>query len=207
MKGKPLSRWIYLIYLLALALLAILACSTYPDLTEGPVNTLGFLGFWITLYGLIIAILEIARTGSVSRQIARAAQAAHNTLKNQIEHGETEACQELINLALQDLTKKKAVSVIIIARIKQVYISRFSKGDAPDLYQDNLDMLDSYEHVAQSRGRRTGPNPMYDTSQYPSANAAASEHPHKLTIDALKRMQNDLLAHTVAKHDYVGEPA
>ncbi|AHD17198.1 hypothetical protein C163_06800 [Pseudomonas sp. FGI182] len=169
-------------------------------------NTLGFLGFWITLYGLIVAILEIARTGSVTSQVARAAEASHNKLKQQIEHGETEACQELINLVLEDLIKKKAVSTIIITRIKQVYISRFSKGNAPERYHDNLEILDSYEHVAQSRGKKTGPNPMYDTSQYPKANVAASEHPHKFTIDALKRMQNDLLAHSVAKHDYVGEP-
>lgn len=31
--------------------------------------------------------------------------------------------------------------------------------------------------------------------------------PYRLTIDTLKRMQNDLLMHTASKNEYLGDPA
>lgn len=204
MKGKLASRWMYLVILLLLAVGALLSGNGYPTLLENAVNTFGFLGFWITLYGLIVAIFEIARNGSVAAQMALAAEASHNSLKREIEYHDIHGCVEMINLALSDLDKKKAVSAVSITRIKQGYISTFSKAGKSESYDNNLEVLNSYEHITQSRASRAKANPNYDTGQYPSAKVGRADHPYKLTIDTLKRIQDEILTHLASRHEYIG---
>lgn len=207
MKGNPLSRLVYIAILVLLTAGALFTAHKYPALHDTDVNTLGFLGFWLTLYGLIVAICEIVRNGSVAHQMARVAEASHNRLKRQMEHHEVQACIEIINSALSDLYNKKAVSVIFITRIKQGYISSFSKAGIPDRYRENLNILNSYEHLVQSRVLKTKTNPNYAGSQYPKPNPGAPDNPYRLTIDTLKRMQDDLLMHSASKNEYIGDPA
>ncbi|MBX8552302.1 hypothetical protein K5D68_22105 [Pseudomonas cichorii] len=205
MKGKPLSRWVYLFIFLLLLVIAMCAGLKYPTLLENAVNTFGFLGFWITLFGLTVTIFEVLRTGSVASQMARVAEMSHNRLKRQIESHETQACLEIINSALSDLHNKKAVSVIFITRIKQGYISFFSKDRTPKRYGENLDILNSYEHIAQSRINRANANPKYPANQSQNVKLDVADHPYKLTIDTLKRMQDDILTHTALKNEYIGD--
>lgn len=206
MKGKPLSRWVYLFFLVALVAIALAVAHFHPVLHTGAVNTLGFIGFWLTLYGLIVAIFEIARTGSVTHQMAHVAEASHNRLKRQMQHHEIQACLEIINAAVNDLNSKKAVPVIFIARIKQGYISSFSTHGTPERYKENLDILNSYEHVIQSRPRKAQANPNYAASQSSEVGVEATNSSYRMTIDTLKRMQDDLLTHSAAKHEYIGDP-
>lgn len=205
MKGKLSSRWMYLLILSLLVVGAFLSGNGYPTLLENAVNTFGFLGFWITLYGLIVAIFEIARTGSVANQMALAAEASHNSLKRQIEYHDIHGCVEMINLALNDLDKKKAVSVVSITRIKQGYISTFSKAGKSGSYDTNLKVLNSYEYVTQSRVNKAKANPNYATSQYPAAKLGSADHPYKLTIDTLKKIQDEILTHLASRHEYIGD--
>lgn len=202
MKGNLLSRWMYLLILVVLLLGAFCSGYSYPALLENAVNFFGFLGFWITLYGLIVAIFEIARTGSVAAQMALAAEASHNSLRRQVEFHDVHGYIEMINVVLSDLDKKKAVTAVSMTRIKQCYISIFSKVEKSDNYEANLKVLNSYEYVAQSRGKAKA-NPNYDASQHPAANTA-NVHPYKLTIDALKQMQDKILAYLASKHEYTG---
>lgn len=204
MKGILSGRWMYLVILLPLLVVAFVSSSNYPTLLENAVNAFGFIGFWITLYGLIVAILEIARTGSVTNKMALAAEASHNSLKRQIEYHDIHGCVEMINLALGDLDKKKAVQIIIITRIKQGYISAFSKVGMSDRYETNLKILNSYEHVAQSRSDKTKANPKYATSQYPNSKLDSGEHPYKLTIETLKLIQDEILTHLASRNEYIG---
>jgi hypothetical protein len=204
MKGKLSSRWMYLVILSLLVIGALLSGNGYPTLIENAVNTFGFLGFWITLYGLIVAIFEIARTGSVANQMALAAETSHNSLKRQIEYHDIHGCVEMINLALSDLEKKKAVSVVSITRIKQGYISTFSKSGKSESYDNNLKVLNSYEHITQSRANKGKANPKYATGQYPLLKGSSADHPYKLTIDTLKKIQDEILTHLASRHDYIG---
>ncbi len=202
MKGNLLSRWMYLLILVVLLLGAFYSGYSYPVLLESAVNFFGFLGFWITLYGLIVAIFEIARTGSVATQMALAAEASHNSLRRQVEFHDVHGYIEMINVVLSDLDKKKAVTAVSMARIKQCYIAIFSKVEKSDNYEDNLKVLNSYEYVAQSRNKAKA-NPNYDASQHPAVNTV-NVHPYKLTIDALKQMQDEILAYLASKHEYTG---
>lgn len=204
MKGTLSSRWMYLIVLALLLVGAYMYSDKYPVLLENAVNAFGFLGFWITLYGLIVAIFEIVRTGSVARQMALAAEASHNSLKRQVEYHDIHGCVEMINVALSDLDKKKAVSVVSITRIKQGYISTFSQSGKSDLFEGNLQVLNSYEHVTQSRANRAKANPNYTTTQYPVIKAGSADHPYKLTIDTLKRIQDEILTHLASRNEYIG---
>lgn len=205
MKGKLSSRWMYLLILSLLVVGAFLSGNYYPTLLENAVNTLGFLGFWITLYGLIVAIFEIARNGSVANKMALAAEASHNSLKRQIEYHDIHGCVEMINLALSDLDKKKAVPVVSITRIKQGYISAFSKTGKSGSYDANLKVLNSYVHVTQSRANKEKANPNYATGQYPAAKVSIADHPYKLTIETLKTIQDEILTHLASRHEYIGD--
>jgi hypothetical protein len=136
--------------------------------------------------------------------MARVAEASHNRLKRQIEYQEIQACLEIINSALSDLNGKKAVSVIFITRIKQGYISSFSKRGTPERYDENLKVLNSYEYVTQSRINKAKANPNYSASQYPGVQLNESDHPFKLTIETLKRMQDEILTYSASKNEYIG---
>lgn len=206
MKVNTLSRWIYLFIFLLLILLACIVGNFYPKLIEGPVNTLGFLGFWATSYGIVIAIFEIVRTGSIAAQMSCVAEDAHNRLKRKVEYGEMQACLEIINLALHDLQSKKAVPVILISRIKQVYISHFSKERLSKNYSDNLNLLNSYEHIATTRGsKKVQANPDYSVGDEVSEPSLNNDHPYKLTIDTLKRMHDEISTHFASKNYTLGD--
>jgi len=205
MKLKLLNRWIYLVILLLLLLGAFVIGNIYPSLLENPVNTLGFLGFWITLYGIVIAIFEIVRTGSIANQMAVVAKDSHNKLKRQIELQEIQDCIEMINSTLSDLQNRKAISIIFMTRIKKGYISIFSKKEIPEFYQTNLNILNSYEHVTQSRNDKVKANPKYIAIQGTQTLSDISTHPYKLTIETLKRMMDEILTHTASKNEYIGD--
>ncbi|VVN10232.1 hypothetical protein PS664_03761 [Pseudomonas fluorescens] len=202
MKGNLLNRWMYLLIFFVLLVGAICFGFSYPALLENAVNFFGFLGFWITLYGLIVAILEIVRTGSVATQMALAAEVSHNSLRRQVEFHDAQGYIEMINEVLTDLDKKKAVKAASMARIKQCYIAIFLKVERSNNYDDNLKVLNDYEYVAGSRNKAKA-NPNYDASQHPAANTAAV-HPYKLTIDALKQIQDEILEYLASKHEYTG---
>lgn len=206
MKVELFNRWIYIVILLLLALGAFIIGNNYPPLIENPVNTLGFLGFWITLYGIVIAIFEIVRTGSIANQMAVVAENSHNKLKRQIELQEIQDCIEMINLTLSDLQKRKAISVIFMTRIKKGYISIFAKHEIPEVYQKNLNILNSYEYVTQTRTDKTKANPKYAINQEQQAKSEGGDHPYKLTIETLKRMMDEILTHTATKNEYIGDP-
>ena len=138
--------------------------------------------------------------------MALVAEDSHNKLKRQIELQEIQECIEMINLTLSDLQKRKSISIVFITRIKKSYISIFSKKEIPELYQKNLNILNSYEYVTQSRNDKTKANPVYIVNKEQQVQSEVGDHPYRLTIETLKVMMDEILTHSASKNEYIGEP-
>lgn len=202
-----LSRWIHLIIFLVMFSIATYTKFSYPSLTDSPINTIGFIGFWLTFFGLLVAIIEVLRTGSITIKMAKVAEKSHKNLMQQIELQNIKECIEIINSALLNLNSNKAIPVIFLSRIKQGYMASFPKDSSPlpARYNENLNTLNTYQHTSPTR-RRNKANPYYSEDQ-PSATEPAKnehEHPYQATIDTLKRMHDDLTEHSVNRNQYKG---
>lgn len=201
MKGIFKTRFVHFFTLLVVVVLALVLDRIYPKLTEGATNALAFMGFWVTVYGLLVAIFEIVRLGSISKDLLKAATSSHNGLKLQLELQEVKSCLEIINTSVVELKSNRAVPIIFISRIKQVYFSVFPEGKSTEEHEKNVLILNSYEHVTSVRKRKGGDGAAY------SADAKLGEvlNPYQKTIDVLKRMHDDLSKYCASKNGYKSE--
>ncbi|WP_282410058.1 hypothetical protein [Pseudomonas sp. PS02303] len=202
MKQKLQSRFVHLFALIIVIALAVTTRSIWPNLTEKPTDILAFVGFWVTLYGLSVAIFEIARIGSVSDSTLRAANNSYNGLKLQMELQEVKSCQEIINSSVSELRNKKAIPVIFLSRIKHVYLSVFPGEESTEDHKQNILRLNSYEYVTTPRKSKTQAPTQIINPQYPLEKLGAKEHPYQMTIDTLNRMHDDLSRYSALKNDY-----
>lgn len=203
MKGILKSRAIHIITLAILAGLALLIAWQWPQLANKPKDMLAFIGFWVTTYGLTVAIIEIIRLESVSSANLKAATTSHNSLKLQIELQELTSCLEIINSSVSELTNQKAVPAIFISRIKKIYISIFPSKSEDCPHHKNILILNSYQHVRQTRKSKTNNYENYElTENTPLKN---NEHPYKRTIEALNIMHDDLARYAASKSQYMPE--
>jgi hypothetical protein len=205
MKTILKSRIIHIITLVIITLIAAIVCVKSPELTGKATDTMAFLGFWITAYGLIVAILEVIRLSSVSEELRKAAAIAHNALLLQFELQEVKSCIEIINSSVADLSNKKAVPAIFISRIKQVYFAVFVDDSYTPEHKKNILILNSYFHISASRVGKTAPNPAYQASSATENPLNSFEHPYQKTIDTLKRIHDDLSQYSISKTTYKSE--
>ncbi|WP_152035002.1 hypothetical protein [Pseudomonas ovata] len=205
MKGCLKSRFVHLLSLIFLLLLAVILNSNYPKLTEKDTDVMAFVGFWVTVYGLFVAIFEIARLGSVSDDMAKAAAKSYNGLKLQLELQEVNSCLEIINSSVAELRNNRAVPVIFISRIKHIYFAVFTNGKNTPEHDNNILILNSYEHVAAVRKPKGNAQAAYKNAPQVGGQDGSREHPYKTTIDVLKRMHDDLSRYSASKNTYKSE--
>jgi hypothetical protein len=205
MNVKIKSRLVHLLTLLVVVALAYIINLISPNLTDKATDTMAFIGFWVTVYGLLVAIFEIARLGSVSDEMLKTATSAYNGLKLQLELQEVASCLEIINSSVSELKSNKAVPIIFISRIKRVYFSVFPEGQATKEHERNILLLNSYEHVSAVRKLKSSDNTLYQNTSQIDGSHKAREHPYQTTIDTLKRMHDDLSKYSASKNAYKSE--
>ena len=205
MKGSIKSRFIHVISLLVVVIFGLATIMAWPNLVEKQTDKLAFLGFWITLYGLIVAIVEVARLGALSDELIKSANSAYNALKLQTELQEVKSCLEIINTSVSELKNNKAIPIIFMSRIKQVYLSVFSETSASSEHDRNILLLNSYEHITASRRPKVNSAWRYHPSLHSVIQPATQEHPYKITIDTLNRMHDELSRYSASKNGYRSE--
>lgn len=176
----------------------------WPLLADQPKDMLAYIGFWITTYGLIVAVIEIIRLESVSSASLKAATTSHNSLKLQLELQELTSCLEIINSSVSELTNQKAVPAIFISRIKKLYISIFPSKSNDCPHNKNILILNSYQHIKQTRKSKPNIYGKHESTEDTTLNN--SEHPYKKTIEALNIMHDDLTRYAASKSQYIPEP-
>ena len=214
MEEKLQSRSIHIVVFLLILILSLIVGFIWPDLHSKPSDLMSFLGFWITVFGLLVAIVEIIRLGYTSKGIIRAADAAFNDLKLQMELQEVRSCLEIINISISDLNANKQIPLVLISRIKQVYISVFPteiKTSGTTQHHSML-IVNSYAHVNSSKRSpkasqylKTTPPEIHDDHEpkkKPVDNNAPNEHKHKATLDALNTIHDELSMYAASKQSY-----
>lgn len=209
MEEKLQSRSIHFIVFLIILILSLVVGIIWPDLREKSTDIMAFLGFWVTVFGLCIAIAEIIRLGYTSRGIIKAANGAFNDLKLQMELQDVRSCLEIINISITDLKGNREVPTVLISRIKQVYIAVFSNeiNTQDSIQHHNILMINSYVHVSAVK-RQTKAALYNDALAQQSAKTTndtkkeTGENKHKETLDALNKMHDELSMYSASKQLY-----
>ncbi|MDN3220034.1 hypothetical protein [Pseudomonas nunensis] len=211
MEERLQSRSIHIFVFLIILILSIVVGIVWPDLRAKSTDIMAFLGFWVTVFGLCVAIVEIVRLGYTSKGIIKAADGAFNDLKLQMELQDVRSCLEIINISISDLKGNKQIPTVLISRIKQVYIAVFAgemntQGSAQ---HHNILIINSYVHVSAVKRQTRAPQyslnenaGQQSTKKTNDTKDEGSEHKHKATLDALNKMHDELSMYAASKQLY-----
>ena len=110
----------------------VLGCAStrlfLPDLWKDDVTAFSTLGGFVTLYGVIFAVIETWRARNASEQARTAAEAAGRRVAGLYELGGIARCQGCIHDALRDLEREGWASTSSLTRIIELYTAEFHES-------------------------------------------------------------------------------
>lgn len=129
----------------------------YPELRNGRVVTFGTVGVFLTLYGVVFAIIETWRARSASELALQAATDANKRVVVLFNVKNISECQSCIRNALTDLDRDGWASTASLSRIVELYTAEFHE-DYPDPESDKrLAIASLQSHAASASGPLKGP--------------------------------------------------
>lgn len=140
------SRWMHVIaFFICLAGSAILMWC-FPDLRKGQSATLGSAGVFITLYGVIFAIIEVFRLRSASDLAEKEAKRVFNSITNLVTAREIIECQTKIEIAVAAIDEKRTIPSASLCSIVKLYSQVFHNevGDEKSEHRKNRSVVQSY---------------------------------------------------------------
>ena len=124
----------------------LLAVFLWPDLIKDDVNTFGTVGFFLTAYGVIFAIVEVIRAGAAADAAAKAAKVAAQRVEALYNIRNSAECQILIESALERLHEDGTMSASSLGRIVRLYAAEFSTSFEQDtsVHRLRMEMVNSF---------------------------------------------------------------
>lgn len=99
----------------------------FPTLLEGPINSLTSVGTFITLYGVLFAVIELFRLKSVALIAAAKASEVYDELHRLRTAEMATRCQTLIHAALRCTEQKTQIPDPLLNEILSVYRELFAR--------------------------------------------------------------------------------
>ncbi|OAX85789.1 hypothetical protein A7D16_05785 [Xanthomonas nasturtii] len=120
------------------------------DLYDGIPKTLGSVSAFLTVYGVIFALIELARTRSAAELAEQKASHVVSVIEDLMTAREISECQAAVESALEGIGRGEGISGSHIVRIIRLYSRVFPlemKSDNSP-HRRNRTILESYEFSA-----------------------------------------------------------
>ena len=119
------GRAIHISTAFAVAALAGLSFKIAPELWKDTAASFSSTGGFLTLYGVIFAVIEAMRAKAAAELAAIAAKSASRAVATMYGLRSVTECQTQIRTALTDLEKNGSVSAAVLARVLELYTAEF----------------------------------------------------------------------------------
>jgi hypothetical protein len=152
MRDKAVHIW----YALSIGLLCIVSILWKQSLVKDPETTLGTLGTFATIYGVIFAIIEVMRVKAAAILVKEESERVLSTVTSLVKAREIIECQALVTAALSSVDDGRAIPNELLSRILKLYSQVFHSEVAIDTspHRKNRSVIESYVHSASaSTGR------------------------------------------------------
>lgn len=150
------SRLVHYVSLCAILSAVISTVWTFPELWVGTVTTFATVGSFVTLYGVIFAVIETWRARAASEIARQAASDASRKVLALYNIKSISECQACIHNALNELDKVGWASTAALSRILELYTAEFHDAyrDAKSEQRESITSLQS--HAATASGPLKG---------------------------------------------------
>lgn len=148
-----LARYSWLWIGLLIAFGAIALGWKMPSLIDDGKSAFAYVGGFISLYGLALAVVEAHKAKSAAEQALEEAKAVSAKLNSMYSLRDAAECQTCIENAMRIADEEGPIPLEILARISKLYASEFS-GDANiegSVEHGHLLMIQSYGALAPRR--------------------------------------------------------
>jgi hypothetical protein len=115
------NKWSHAICLLFVLVMASITIHFEPTYVTGPINTLGTIGFFSTLYGVLFAIVELLRAKTASTLATNEAKRVFSVVTSIITAREIAECQGVINMAASAIDEGKTIPSATLCQIIKIY--------------------------------------------------------------------------------------
>jgi hypothetical protein len=122
---KATDKWAHTINLLVIIVIGLIVVLSEPILVKDIPTTFGTLGFFITAYGVIFAIVELLRVQNATTLANLEAKKVFSTLNNLITAREIMDCQHAVRMAIASLDENKPIATVLIVDIIKFYSQVF----------------------------------------------------------------------------------
>jgi hypothetical protein len=136
--------------------LIIYTVFALPELWQGSVATFATIGGFVTVYGVVFAIIETWRARAASEMACRAAAEANRRVVILYNVKNIAECQACIRDTLGDLDKDGWASTAALSRILELYTAEFHEAyrDPGSQQRESIAALQS--HAASASGPLKG---------------------------------------------------
>lgn len=160
-------RWVpskldHLVSFLVVLVVAVICFACDKELYDGIPKTLGSVGSFLTIYAVIFAIIELARTRSAAELAEQAAELAEQKVAEVVKvvedlmtAREISECQAAVEYALDGITRSEGISGSHIVKIIRLYSQVFplEMKDERSRHRKNRTILESYEFGASDAAK------------------------------------------------------
>jgi hypothetical protein len=120
------SRWAHFVVALITVLLGFVTAWSWPGLVKDAPTAFGTIGFFVTLYGVVFAIIEVLRLKAAAELAMKAAKKAARRIEALYDARNSAECQTLIENVLNRLDEDGTLSASSLGRIVKLYAAEFS---------------------------------------------------------------------------------
>lgn len=140
------SRWIHIIVFFVCFIGAGILIFYFPDLKKDQPTALGSAGVFLTLYGVIFAIIELSRLKSASHLANKEARRVFDIVTNLATAREIIECQTKIEIAVEAIDAKMIIPSASLCSIVKLYSQVFHHevGDENSEHRKNRSTVQSY---------------------------------------------------------------
>lgn len=157
-------RWVpskldHLVSFLVVLVVAVICFACDKELYDGISKTLGSVGGFLTVYAVIFAIIELARTRSAAELAEQKVAEVVKVVEDLMTAREISECQAAVEYALDGITQTEGISGSHIVKIIRLYSQVFplEMKDERSRHRKNRTILESYEFSAADAAKASVP--------------------------------------------------
>ena len=140
----------HVVWFLAVLSASLLCAWKWPDLIKDSTTSFSTIGFFVTLYGVIFAIVEVKRAKSAAELAEHEAKKAHEKINDFFSVRDIVECQKAIETAVSCIDEGQRISASTLCLIVKHYSEIFhvQLNDAKSEHRKNRSTIDSYYFTA-----------------------------------------------------------
>jgi hypothetical protein len=150
------SRLIHFASLCVALMVLVYTIVALPQLWSGSVVTFATIGGFVTVYGVVFAIIETWRARAASELAGAAAADANRKIAALYDVKNIAECQACIRYALHDLDKEGWASTATLSRILELYTAEFHEAYRDSRSEQRVSIAALESHAATASGPLKG---------------------------------------------------